>query len=88
MALLRTLAIVLIAAAVFHLLMYLWLRSLHRERLEQAWQAGRAPTLTRERFIVDGMEAFRRSVVVRLLWLIYPLPLVALGTVIYINNHL
>ena len=36
MALLRTLAIVLIAAAVFHLLMYLWLRSLHRERLEQA----------------------------------------------------
>lgn len=88
MQLIRLFVIGFIGLSVVYALMFIWLRSLRRERLENEWDSGRAPHTTRDRHIADGMAQFRRSTVVRLLWGVYVLPLVALGVVIYINNHL
>lgn len=88
--LLRLLVFGFLALSVFYVLMFFWLRSLRREGLEKDWDGGEALPLdgeTREAYIERGMAGFGRSLAVRLLWLIYVIPLIALGVVVYFVNY-
>lgn len=90
MAFLRLFVFGFLALSVFYILMFIWLRSLRRERLEKEWDGGDALPLDgegRDAYIERGMAGFGRSLAVRLLWLIYVIPLVALSVVIYIVNY-
>jgi len=87
---LRLAAIGFVVLTVLYLLVAVYARSLERERLEKAWDGdpaneGAAPA-ARERFIEDGMEAYRQSLRRRLVLLVYVVPLVAIGVVYYLVN--
>lgn len=81
------LAFILITA--FYVSLVLYLRSLHRERLEQHWQAQRdrgIPEPDRDAFVARGMRRYDRSAWRRTLLLIYIVPVpVIVGLVWYVN---
>jgi hypothetical protein len=65
-------------------------RSVRREKLEDGWDTDPkhegAAHDEREAFIAAGMEQYRKGLKRRLLWLIYILPTVAFGAIIYYVN--
>ncbi|MFB2531220.1 hypothetical protein ACEYYB_03620 [Paracoccus sp. p4-l81] len=90
MALIRLFVFGFLVLSVIYVLTFFWLRSLRRERLENDWDQGRALPLDgegREGYIARGMAGLGRSLAVRLLWLIYVLPLIAMGAIIYLVNY-
>jgi len=77
--------------SVVYLIALVYSRSVHREELEKDWDA-RHPDQPddpqRERFIDEGMAAYGSSLRMKLLWLVYILPMTAiLGTAWYINSQ-
>lgn len=77
--------------SVIYLIALVYSRSVRREELEKDWDArhpGRRDDPERRRFIDDGMAAYGSSLRVKLLWLVYILPMAAiLGTAWYINSQ-
>ena len=73
-----------------YVLVRIYARSVHRERLENQWDdnppAGGGET-ERERFIEQGMRKWERGTGRKLLWLVVILPLVVFGVIIYLVNY-
>lgn len=91
MAVIR-LALVLIAVqAVLYVVLSIYLRSLERERLEEAWDAvnpgrgGDSPA--RRDFVERRMRSFHRTLRARLATLVVVLPLVAVAMIVYVVNY-
>jgi len=90
-ALLRLAAIVIAIEAVFYVLLSIYLRSLERERLEEAWDAanpgrgGDSPA--RRAFIERRMAAFHKTLRARLVALVLVLPFVAIMVIVYFVNY-
>ncbi len=65
-------------------------RSVRREKLEKEWDSdpAREGTTAEERqaYIEAGMDHYRKGLKRRLLWLIYILPTIAFGVIIYYVN--
>ncbi|MCX7890317.1 MAG: hypothetical protein N2422_11440 [Rhodobacteraceae bacterium] len=79
-----------VALTVLYLLVSLYARSVERERLEKDWDgdpanAG-APDAARQRFIAEGMAAYRHSLRRRLVLLVYAVPLLSIAIVYYLVN--
>lgn len=64
----------------------IYARSVHREQLENIFDAGGAPGL-REDFILEGLEKYRQSLRKRLLVLVYVIPVVLIVATAYVVNH-
>jgi hypothetical protein len=70
---------------VLYLLIWLYARSLRRERLEKTWDAGEGEG-ERAAFVEAGMQAWRKGLHQRLFLLIYILPTLAFAAVFYVLN--
>ncbi|WP_228461501.1 hypothetical protein [Paracoccus liaowanqingii] len=90
MALIRLWLILLAAQVLFYVLLRLYIRSRHVERLENRWDA-RHPeqagnTAARRAFVAKAMTGFNRSLRARLALLVFVLPTLAiLGIVVTVN---
>jgi len=86
----RLIVFVLLAEAMFYLLLRIYIRSQRRERLEEIWDR-RHPELAgntrlRDEFVRKSMVGYDRTLKSRLLWLVFVVPnLVIIGIVIRVN---
>ena len=84
-ALMRLLIFGGIALGMVYLGLSWYFRSAHRERMEHDWEAAGRPG-NREAYIEEGMAQYQRSLRRRLLWLVFVLPVTAVGLIIWITN--
>lgn len=75
----------LLGLTVLYVLLSIYLRSLERERLEKQWDAGGIPG-DREDHIRRGLDAHRHGLRVRLLWLVYIIPIAVVSALVWILN--
>lgn len=77
----------LVAVAATHWILRIYLRSLKREALENAWDRGEAGAgQTRDAYVEAGMADYDRSLLFKLLMIVYVLPLIVIGVIIYFVN--
>jgi len=78
-----------IALSIVYVLVSLYSRSVRREKLEEEW-AERYPdggdAAAREAFLDEGMAAYHSSLRKRLILLIYILPPMVVGIIMYLVN--
>ena len=87
-AILRTWALALVVLTVVYLALRAYFRSTHRERLEKRFDAGQGDAgMTRDAYIEQGMARHDRGLRLKLLWLVYILPLAAIAATIYFVNY-
>lgn len=91
MGIIRLAAVVFAVEALFYVLLWFYLRSLRRERLEDEWDARHpgqpADSADREAFVDGAMAAFYSSLRMRLTVLVFVLPTLAIAAIIYFVNY-
>lgn len=75
-----------LALSVIYLLVTLYARSVRREMLEKAFDAGGIEG-SREAFIEAGMKDYQGSLRRKLLLLVYVVPMAVVGLTIYFVNY-
>jgi len=74
---------------VVYVTLVLYSRSIRRERLENEWTQHEPPDATdedRRAFISDGLEQYSNSLRKRLILLVFIIPPIIVGTIIYLIN--
>ena len=86
MAFVKLVVFGLIGLTVIYLSLSVYSASLRRERLEKDYDADPVPGQTREAFVAAGMAAYRSGLRPKLLLLVYVVPVVVCGVIIYVIN--
>lgn len=88
MAFFRLGLLYLVFATVMYFLLTIYFRSLRREALEKEWDSDptRGTGPEREAFIETGVAEWKHSFRRRLIWLVYVIPVLIIGFVIYYVN--
>jgi hypothetical protein len=79
--------LIFLTAAYF--LVSIYSRSVRREKLEKRWDAEHGPggdMAARDAYIEDGMRAYEKGLRKKLIVLVYVVPIVAVGVLIYLIN--
>jgi hypothetical protein len=84
----RLLVLALVASSVVYICVARFLRSTRRERLEKEWDAEHpeGDPETRRAEVEKGVQAFTQTLPYRALWLIYILPVAAVGYTLLATN--
>ncbi len=78
-----------LAMTVVYVCVSLYSRSVRREKLENAWaedNPGSTDRAARDRFVTQGMAAYDGSLRKRLILLVYVVPTVIVGVIMYMIN--
>lgn len=77
-----------IALTVIYFSVSLYSRSVRKERLENEFDAENpgADRADRDAFVADGLKAYDASIRPKLIGLVYVVPTVVMGTIIYVIN--
>jgi uncharacterized protein involved in cysteine biosynthesis len=86
LGILRAWLIALVILTVFYWLLRTYFRSTRREALEKRFDE-EGLTGERDIWVEAQMKDYGRSLKLRLLWLVYILPLAAIAVIIYYVNH-
>ena len=73
--------------SVIYICISLYSRSVRREKLEEDYDANPREGMSRETFIAEGMAAYESGFRKRLILLVYVVPTVFIGTVLYLINN-
>ena len=79
-----------IAMSVAYVLIWVYSRSVERERLEKEWDNDLSRVddpVARDAYIEEGMEAYRKSLKRKLIWLVYVIPTVVVLILVYLTNY-
>ncbi|WP_296419997.1 hypothetical protein [Pseudooctadecabacter sp.] len=71
---------------VIYICVTLYSRSVRREKLENWWDEAPVDGMTREAYIADGMAKYEAGLRKKLIWLIFVIPPIVVGTIIYFIN--
>ncbi|WP_375279712.1 hypothetical protein [Pseudooctadecabacter sp.] len=71
---------------VIYICVSLYSRSVRREKLEGWWEDAPVDGMTREAYIADGMAKYEAGLRKKLIWLIFVIPPIVVGTIIYFIN--
>lgn len=71
---------------VIYICVSLYSRSVRREKLEDWWDEEPVEGMTREAYIAEGMAKYEAGLRKKLIWLIFVIPPVVVGTIIYLIN--
>ena len=88
MGFLRLVVFGFIGLSVIYLSVSIYSRSVRKERLEDQFDAEHpqgAPD-ARDAFVAEGMKAYNNSIRPKLIGLVYVVPTVVLGTIVYVIN--
>lgn len=82
---LRFMVMLFLVQTIAFVVISIWSRQTRRRKLEARWETN---TLTgsREAFIRRGLERYDRSIRAKLIWGVYIVPIVVIGTIIYLVN--
>lgn len=86
MAFFRLMLGLFIVLSVIYIAIVLWSHSVRKAKLSAEWEEN--PTGARDEFIARGLEEYRGSFRRKLIWLVYIIPLVLIGTIIYVTNFM
>lgn len=89
-AFLRLAVFGLVGLTVLYVLLSIYSRSLRREGLEKEWDANPPADATpeaRDAWIEKGMAAYQKSLRRKLIWLVYVIPVVVIGVLLYLVNY-
>lgn len=71
---------------VIYIIITLYSRSVRREKLERWWEDAPVEGTTREAYIVDGMKKYESGLRKKLILLVFVIPPLVVGTIIYFIN--
>ncbi|SLN56354.1 hypothetical protein [Pseudooctadecabacter jejudonensis] len=71
---------------VIYICVSLYSRSVRREKLENWWDEAPVDGMTREAYIAEGMAKYEVGLRRKLIWLIFVIPPLVVGTIIYFIN--
>lgn len=86
MAFVRLAVMGLVVLTVFYVLIGIYVRSLRRERLEEAWEEAGHPG-NRDDYVRAGMAAYNKSLRPKLLIFVYIIPTIFFVATIYFTNY-
>ena len=75
-----------IILSVIYLSLSIYSRSVRRERLEKAYDAEPVDGISREDYVEKGMVEYHGSLRPKLLLLVYVVPTILVGAIVYITN--
>lgn len=87
MQLVRIALVWIVAVFAVHGILRVYLRSLRREALENAWDRGEGGALSRDDYVAAEMVRFDRSLLLKIIALVYVLPVIVVGGIIYFVNY-
>jgi hypothetical protein len=71
-----------------YLAVALYSRSVRREKLERDWDENPRPGQERADFIREGLRAYEHSFRRHMIVLVYVVPIVAIGVILYVVNFM
>ncbi len=74
-----------LALGVIFVLVSIYSRSVQKEKLEKKWDS-EVKTGDRDAYIRDGLTEYEGSLRKRLIWLIFVIPVLVVGSLLYITN--
>lgn len=86
MVFVRFLLIGFILMSIVYVTVWFYSRSVRREKLENAWAEEQPEGVTRDAYVAEGMTKYHSSLRPKLLLLIYVVPTIVVGTIVYIVN--
>jgi len=86
MVFVRFLLIGFILMSIVYVTVWFYSRSVRREKLENQWDSDQPEGISREAFVTQGMEKYHSSLRPKLLLLIYVIPTIVVGSIVYIVN--
>lgn len=89
MLLIRMALVALVLLSIAYWLVSVYSRSVRRERLEREWEEDQRRGKDaggRDDFLRRGLRRYDQSLRKRLIWLVYILPILAIGATIYAVN--
>jgi len=75
-----------LALCVIYLCITIYSRSVRREKLEDWWAEDPVEGQTREDYIAQGMAEYESGLRKQLIWLVFVIPPIVAGTIIYFIN--
>lgn len=85
-AILRAWALAFVLLTLLYWLLRIYFRSTRREALEKRYDAGGVEG-ARDAYIEAGMRDYGKSLKLKLIWLVYILPMTAIAVTIYLVNY-
>ena len=86
-AFLRLVVFGFLILSVIYVIVSFWSRSVRHRKLEQEWNDSGRPG-DKETYVTEGMAQYDRSLRRKLILLIYVVPVVVVGTIIYVTNFM
>lgn len=71
---------------VIYICVSLYSRSIRREKLEDWWDEEPVEGMTREAYIAEGMAKYEAGLRKKLIWLIFVIPPIVVGVILYLVN--
>ena len=71
---------------VIYICVSIYSRSVRREKLEKWWDEAPREDMTREAYIADGMAQYEAGLRRKLIWLIFVIPPIVVGLIVYFIN--
>jgi Ca2+/Na+ antiporter len=82
----RLIVMLFVALTVIYVSLSFYSRSIRRSKLEKKWHEGKQ-LVDRDTFVQRGLERYDGSIRRKLILMVYVIPLVVIGVIIYLTNH-
>ena len=82
----RLFVILFVVLTVIYVSLSFYSRSVRKSKLKKKWHEGKQ-LVDRDTFVQRGLERYDGSIRRKLILLVYVVPLVAIGAIIYLTNH-
>ncbi len=86
MAFVRLIVFGFLILGVIYICLAFYSQSVRRERLEKRWAKEQPDGVTQDEYVDKGMVEYHASFRPKLLWLVFIVPSIALGTYVYLSN--
>ena len=82
----RLIVMLFVALTVVYVSLSFYSRAVRRSKLKKKWHEGNQ-LVDRDTFVQRGLERYDGSIRRKLILLVYIVPLVVIGVIIYLTNH-
>ena len=82
----RLIVMLFVALTVVYVSLSFYSRAIRRSKLKKKWHEGKQ-LVDRDTFVQRGLERYDGSIRRKLILLVYIVPLVVIGVIIYLTNH-
>lgn len=88
MGLIRLFVLMAVVLSIIYWLVSIYSRSIRTEKLEDRWEEEKPEGIDRETYVSEGLKKYDKSFRRKLIVLIYIIPFIAVGAVVYATNYM